>query len=46
MKGGYPVAEQIFIIEDGSLTKFECDDYVEVVCIPDCVKKIGCQSFF
>ena len=41
MKGGYPVAEQIFIIEDGTLTKFECDDYVEVVCIPDCVKNIG-----
>ena len=41
MKGGYPVAEQILIIEDGTLTKFECDDYVEVVCIPDCVKNIG-----
>ena len=35
------MAEQIFIIEDGTLTKFECDDYVEVVCIPDCVKNIG-----
>ena len=35
------MAEQILIIEDGTLTKFECDDYVEVVCIPDCVKNIG-----
>ena len=35
------MAEQIFIIEDGTLTKFECDDYVEVVCVPDCVKNIG-----
>ncbi len=40
------MAEQIFIIEDGTLTKFECDDYIKVVYIPDCVKKIGCQSFF
>ena len=39
------MAAQIFIIEDGTLTKFECDDYVEKVYIPDCVKKIGCQSF-
>ncbi len=40
------MAEQVFIIEDGTLTKFECDDYAEEVYIPDCVKKIGCQSFF
>lgn len=40
------MAEQIFIIEDGTLTKYEADDYVEVVYIPDCVKRIGCQSFF
>ena len=40
------MAEQIFIIEDGTLTKFECDDYVEEVYIPDRVKKIGCQAFF
>ncbi|MSC82793.1 leucine-rich repeat domain-containing protein [Eubacterium sp. am_0171] len=40
------MAEQIFIIEDGTLTKYEADDYVEVVYIPDCVKKISCQSFF
>ena len=35
------MAEQIFIIEDGTLTKFECDDYVEDIYIPDCVKRIG-----
>lgn len=40
------MSEQIFIIEDGTLTKFENDDYVEEVYIPDCVKKIGCQAFF
>ena len=40
------MAEQIFIIEDGTLTKYEADDYVEVVYIPDCVKHIGCQAFF
>lgn len=40
------MAEQIFIIEDGTLTKFECDDYVQEVYIPDCVKRIGCQAFF
>lgn len=40
------MAEQIFIVEDGTLTKFECDDYVEAVYIPDCVKKIGCRAFF
>lgn len=39
------MAEQIFIIEDGTLTKYEADDYVEVVYIPDCVKRIGCQAF-
>lgn len=40
------MAEQIFIIEDETLTKYEADDYVEVVYIPDCVKRIGCQAFF
>jgi len=40
------MAEQIFIIEDGTLTKFETDDYAQEVYIPDCVKKIGCQAFF
>ena len=40
------MAEQIFIIENGTLTKFECDDYVEEVYIPDCVKSIGEKSFF
>lgn len=40
------MAEQIFIIEDGTLTKFEADDYIEKVYIPDCVKVIGEQSFF
>ena len=40
------MAEQIFIIEEGTLTKYEADDYVEVVYIPDCVKRIGCQAFF
>lgn len=39
------MAEQIFIIEDGTLTKFECDDYVEVVYVPDCVMRIGCRAF-
>jgi len=27
------MAEQIFIIEGGTLTKFECDDYVQEVYI-------------
>ena len=40
------MSEQIFVIEDGILTKFECDDYVEAVYIPDCVKSIGEKSFF
>ncbi len=35
------MAEQILIIEDGTLTKFEADDYVEKVYVPDCVKRIG-----
>ncbi|MBQ8305299.1 MAG: hypothetical protein IJX90_03670 [Blautia sp.] len=38
------MAEQIFIIEDGTLTKFECDDYVEVVCIPDIYGKPGSEA--
>ena len=33
--------EQIFIIEDGTLTKYETDDYVEEVYMPDCVKRIS-----
>ena len=40
------MAEQIFIIEDGTLTKFECDDYVQEVYIPNCVKRIGCRASF
>ena len=40
------MSEQIFIVENGTLTKFETDDYVEVVYIPDCVKKIGCRAFY
>lgn len=40
------MSEQIFIIEDGTLTKFEADDYIEEVYIPDRVKRIGCRAFF
>ena len=40
------MAARIFIIENGTLTNFECDDYVEKVYIPDCVKSIGEKSFF
>lgn len=40
------MAEQIFIVEDGTLTKFEQDDYVEEVYIPDCASKIGCRAFY
>lgn len=40
------MAEQIFIIEGGTLTKFECDDYVQEVYIPNCVKRIGCRASF
>lgn len=40
------MAEQIFIVEDGTLTKYEADDYVSTVCVPDCVKIIGCRAFF
>ena len=43
---GYRMAEQIFIVEDGTLTKFESDDYVEEVYVPDCVKRIGCRAFY
>ena len=39
------MAEVIFVVEDGTLTKFEADEHVEVVCIPDCVKRIGCKAF-
>ncbi len=42
----YRMAEQRFIIENGTLTKYEADDYAEVVYIPDCVKRIGCRAFF
>lgn len=40
------MAEQIFIIEGVTLTKFECDDYVQEVYIPNCVKRIGCRASF
>ena len=40
------MSEQIFIVEDGKLTKFEADDYIETVYIPDCVKSIGEKAFF
>ena len=40
------MSEQIFIVENGTLTKFEADDYIEKVYIPDCVKSIGEQAFF
>ena len=39
------MAKQIFIVEDGTLTEYKTDDFVEEVYIPDCVKKIGCESF-
>lgn len=39
------MAEQIFIIEDGMLTKYEADDYVEVVYIPDSVTTIEADAF-
>ncbi|MBR4461565.1 MAG: leucine-rich repeat domain-containing protein [Erysipelotrichaceae bacterium] len=39
------MAEEIFIVENGTLTKYEADDHVEVVSIPDCVKRIGCCAF-
>ena len=29
------MAEVIFVVEDGTLTKYEADEYVEVVFIPD-----------
>lgn len=40
------MAEQIFIIEDGTLTKYETDEYVREVYIPDGVKQIGCRAFY
>ena len=40
------MAEQIFIVEDGTLTKFEADEHVREVYIPDCVKRIGCLAFY
>lgn len=39
------MAEQILIIEDGTLTKYEADDYVEVVYIPDSVTTIEAYAF-
>ena len=39
------MAEQIFIVEDGALTKYEADEHVRTVYIPDCVKRIGCRAF-
>ena len=35
------MAEEIFIIESGTLTKFEADENVDVVYLSDCVKRIG-----
>ncbi|MBQ9545561.1 MAG: leucine-rich repeat domain-containing protein [Clostridia bacterium] len=40
------MSEQIFIVEDGTLTEFEADDFVEEVYIPDCVKSIGWRAFY
>ena len=40
------MADQIFIVENGRLTKYEADEAVEVVYIPDCVKRIGCRAFY
>ena len=40
------MSEQIFIVENGTLTKFEADDYIETVYIPDCVKSVGEKAFF
>lgn len=40
------MSEQVFIVENGTLTKFKTDDYIEEVWIPDCVKVVGCESFF
>ncbi len=40
------MAEVIFIVEDGKLTKFDADEHIETVYIPDCVKHIGCRAFF
>ena len=39
------MAEVIFVVEDGTLTKFEADEHIGVVYIPDCVKRIGCKAF-
>ena len=35
------MAEEILIIESGTLTEFEADENVDVVYISDCVKRIG-----
>ena len=33
-------------VEDGTLTKFESNDYIKEVYVPDCVKRIGCRAFY
>ena len=35
------MAEEIFIIESETMTKFEADENVDVVYLSDCVKRIG-----
>lgn len=40
------MTEIVFIVENGTLTKFEADDYIEEVYIPDYVKIIGERAFF
>lgn len=40
------MAEQIFIVEDGTLTKFKTDEFIEEVYIPDCVSQIGWRAFY
>ena len=39
------MAEQVFIVEDGTLTKYETDDYVKEVYIPDSVTTIETWAF-
>ena len=38
--------EHEFIVEDGRLIKFEAEDYVEEVYVPNTVKCVGEQSFY
>ncbi len=40
------MAEQIFLVEDGILTKYETDAFVEEVYLPDCVKSVGWRAFY